>query len=245
MTPAPSPAPPEPLVRAGIPAGGDARHQPWGGARALGRAAEPDIGARRSPPCSRSVATLIRAELLRYTLTGAYAFGDARGRRPVDEDGIARFARANADLVGAGQSLVGRQSRSRQGRSPHRRSARAHAPAARRALSGSRPAATCERRSFSFTGAEIERSLHREPEARSGRPGRRAGRSDVHRGGRESRRSGGRATVLGARRGLGRLLRVSGHLVGRPAVTPGHLGGRAPSAPWRHAPAGSRRPRPR
>ena len=46
-------------------------------------------------------------ELLRYTLTGAYAFGSARGRRVPSEDGIAAFARANAELVdGAGQKLV-------------------------------------------------------------------------------------------------------------------------------------------
>jgi fermentation-respiration switch protein FrsA (DUF1100 family) len=45
-------------------------------------------------------------ELLRYTLTGAYAFGDARGRRPVDEDGVARFARANADLIERGSRAL-------------------------------------------------------------------------------------------------------------------------------------------
>ena len=46
-------------------------------------------------------------ELLRYTLTGAYAFGTDRGRRPVDEDGIARFARANAELLErGGRALV-------------------------------------------------------------------------------------------------------------------------------------------
>jgi fermentation-respiration switch protein FrsA (DUF1100 family) len=46
-------------------------------------------------------------ELLRYTLTGSYALGEARGRRPIDEDAIARFAAANAELVdGAGRRLV-------------------------------------------------------------------------------------------------------------------------------------------
>jgi len=46
-------------------------------------------------------------ELLRYTLTGAYQLDAIRGQRPVDERGIARFARANADLLdGAGQRLV-------------------------------------------------------------------------------------------------------------------------------------------
>ena len=38
-------------------------------------------------------------ELLRYTLTGAYAYDDAAGRRPVLEDAIAQFARANRELV--------------------------------------------------------------------------------------------------------------------------------------------------
>ena len=40
-------------------------------------------------------------ELLRYTLTGAYAFGAIMGRRPIDENAIAQFARANAELVDA------------------------------------------------------------------------------------------------------------------------------------------------
>jgi pimeloyl-ACP methyl ester carboxylesterase len=38
-------------------------------------------------------------ELLRYTLTGAYAYDDTMGRRPVLEDAIAQFAQANAELV--------------------------------------------------------------------------------------------------------------------------------------------------
>jgi len=46
-------------------------------------------------------------ELLRYTLTGAYAFEGVRGRHPIDEAAIARFARANTELVdGAGQRLL-------------------------------------------------------------------------------------------------------------------------------------------
>ena len=46
-------------------------------------------------------------ELLRYTLTGAYAFGSVRGRRAPDEEAIALFARANAELVDeAGRRLV-------------------------------------------------------------------------------------------------------------------------------------------
>jgi fermentation-respiration switch protein FrsA (DUF1100 family) len=47
-------------------------------------------------------------ELLRYTLTGAYAFGDISGRRPpVDTAAIARFAAANPEFVdAAGRRLV-------------------------------------------------------------------------------------------------------------------------------------------
>ena len=33
-------------------------------------------------------------ELLRYTLTGAYAFGNVRGRRPVDEEGASHASPA-------------------------------------------------------------------------------------------------------------------------------------------------------
>jgi fermentation-respiration switch protein FrsA (DUF1100 family) len=77
-----------------------------GAAPTLSAAGEPELA-----PSLSAVLTLggyaSSRELLRYTLTGAYAFGDARGRRPVDEDGIARFARANADLVERGsRSLV-------------------------------------------------------------------------------------------------------------------------------------------
>lgn len=46
-------------------------------------------------------------ELLRYTLTGAYAFDGMVGHRPVDEDGITRFASANRELLdGGGGALV-------------------------------------------------------------------------------------------------------------------------------------------
>jgi fermentation-respiration switch protein FrsA (DUF1100 family) len=46
-------------------------------------------------------------ELLRYTLTGAYAYDGIAGRQPVYEDAIAQFVRANAELVDeAGRGLV-------------------------------------------------------------------------------------------------------------------------------------------
>jgi dienelactone hydrolase len=47
-------------------------------------------------------------ELLRYTLTGAYAFGEVAGRAPaVHESAIAQFARANGELLDeAGRRLV-------------------------------------------------------------------------------------------------------------------------------------------
>lgn len=47
-------------------------------------------------------------ELLRYTLTGAYGFGDVAGRAPaVQEPAIAQFARANPELLDeAGRRLV-------------------------------------------------------------------------------------------------------------------------------------------
>jgi dienelactone hydrolase len=77
-----------------------------GAAPALAAAAEPDIAPRLSAVMMLGGYASAR-ELLRYTLTGAYAFGDIKGRRPVDEDGIARFAGANAELVaGSGRALV-------------------------------------------------------------------------------------------------------------------------------------------
>jgi dienelactone hydrolase len=46
-------------------------------------------------------------ELLRFTLTGAYAFEAEAGRETVHEEAIAQFARANAELVdGPGRRLV-------------------------------------------------------------------------------------------------------------------------------------------
>ena len=46
-------------------------------------------------------------ELLRFTLTGAYAFQSESGRAPVHEEAIAQFARANRELVdAAGRRLV-------------------------------------------------------------------------------------------------------------------------------------------
>ncbi|HEY7038644.1 MAG TPA: hypothetical protein VID28_07330 [Methylomirabilota bacterium] len=46
-------------------------------------------------------------ELLRYTLTGAYAYAGVAGRQPVHEDAIAQFSRANTELVDeAGRRLV-------------------------------------------------------------------------------------------------------------------------------------------
>lgn len=46
-------------------------------------------------------------ELLRFTLTGAYAYEGITGREPVLDEAIAQFARANAELVDeAGRRLV-------------------------------------------------------------------------------------------------------------------------------------------
>ena len=46
-------------------------------------------------------------ELLRYALTGAFAFEDVQGRRPPDDDAIRQFAVANPELMGgAGAALV-------------------------------------------------------------------------------------------------------------------------------------------
>ena len=80
-----------------------------GGGPALHAAAEPGIAGDVTAVLLLGGYASGR-ELLRYVLTGAYAFGNARGRRPVDEDGIARFARANADLVERGSRCIGRQS---------------------------------------------------------------------------------------------------------------------------------------
>ena len=78
-----------------------------GAAPVLSAAADPGLA-----PSLSAVLTLggyaSARELLRYTLTGAYALGDLGGRRAVDEEGIARFAAANAELLaGGGGVLVG------------------------------------------------------------------------------------------------------------------------------------------
>jgi fermentation-respiration switch protein FrsA (DUF1100 family) len=77
-----------------------------GAAPALAAAAEVDVAPRLSAVMTLGGYASAR-ELLRYTLTGAYRFGDISGRRAVDEHGIARFADANAELVaGSGRALV-------------------------------------------------------------------------------------------------------------------------------------------
>jgi acetyl esterase/lipase len=60
-----------------------------------------------SPPVAPLSAILLLGayastrELLRFTLTGEYHLGPLGGTRPVHEDAIGRFARANADLLDA------------------------------------------------------------------------------------------------------------------------------------------------
>jgi fermentation-respiration switch protein FrsA (DUF1100 family) len=77
-----------------------------GASPALAAAAEPDIAPRLSAVMTLGGYASAR-ELLRYTLTGAYRFGDVGGRRRVDEVGVARFADANAELVASsGRALV-------------------------------------------------------------------------------------------------------------------------------------------
>ncbi len=77
-----------------------------GSAPTLAAAGEPDVAGRLSAVLALGGYASAR-ELLRYTLTGAYAFEGARGRRPVEEGGIARFAEANVELVeSGGRALV-------------------------------------------------------------------------------------------------------------------------------------------
>jgi fermentation-respiration switch protein FrsA (DUF1100 family) len=77
-----------------------------GAAPALAAAVEPDIAPRLSAVLTLGGYASAR-ELLRYTLTGAYAFGEVKGHRPVDEDGIQRFTGANVELLaGSGRALV-------------------------------------------------------------------------------------------------------------------------------------------
>jgi pimeloyl-ACP methyl ester carboxylesterase len=76
--------------------------------------AGPALLAASDPAVAESVAAVLAlggyasaVELLRYTLTGAYAYGDVSGRREVMEEAIAQFARANGELVDeAGRRLV-------------------------------------------------------------------------------------------------------------------------------------------
>jgi fermentation-respiration switch protein FrsA (DUF1100 family) len=76
--------------------------------------AGPALLAAADPAVASSVSSVLAlggyasaVELLRYTLTGAYAYEGTTGRRPVLVDAIAQFARANADLVDdAGRRLV-------------------------------------------------------------------------------------------------------------------------------------------
>jgi dienelactone hydrolase len=76
--------------------------------------AGPALLAAADPAVASSVSSVLAlggyasaVELLRYTLTGAYAYDGATGRRPVLADAVAQFARANAELVDeAGRRLV-------------------------------------------------------------------------------------------------------------------------------------------
>lgn len=76
--------------------------------------AGPALLAASDPAVAESVAAVLAlggyasaVELLRYTLTGAYTYGDVSGRREVMEEAIAQFARANRELVDeAGRRLV-------------------------------------------------------------------------------------------------------------------------------------------
>ncbi|HET8531042.1 MAG TPA: hypothetical protein VFO08_07840 [Methylomirabilota bacterium] len=76
--------------------------------------AGPALLAAADPAAAGSVSAVLAlggyasaVELLRYTLTGAYAFGELSGHAPVQEAAIAQFARANAELVdAAGRRLI-------------------------------------------------------------------------------------------------------------------------------------------
>ncbi len=77
-----------------------------GAGPALLAAAEPDIAAGVSAVLALG-GYASAVELLRHTLTGAYAHGGVSGRHPVQEPAIAQFARANSELVDeAGRRLV-------------------------------------------------------------------------------------------------------------------------------------------
>jgi fermentation-respiration switch protein FrsA (DUF1100 family) len=73
---------------------------------AVSLGAAPALLAAVDPSVARSISAVLAlggyastVELLRYALTGAYAFGDQRGQRPVNVPAIEHFARANPDLV--------------------------------------------------------------------------------------------------------------------------------------------------
>jgi dipeptidyl aminopeptidase/acylaminoacyl peptidase len=76
--------------------------------------AGPTLLAAAEPSIAASVSAVLllggyasAVELLRYTLTGAYRFGDESGHHPVDEAAILRFVLANPDLTDAvGRRLV-------------------------------------------------------------------------------------------------------------------------------------------
>ncbi|HEU4438234.1 MAG TPA: hypothetical protein VFT36_03245 [Methylomirabilota bacterium] len=77
-----------------------------GAGPALLAAADPSAAARVSAVLALG-GYASTVELLRYTLTGAYAYDGATGRRPVLDEAIAQFTRANAELVDeAGRHLV-------------------------------------------------------------------------------------------------------------------------------------------
>jgi len=77
-----------------------------GAGPALLAAAEPETAGRVSAVLALG-GYADSVELLRYTLTGAFAFDGHRGRQPVSPAAIALFVRANADLVArAGTDLV-------------------------------------------------------------------------------------------------------------------------------------------
>jgi len=100
-------------VVAGIHALAEARYQPVA-VLAVSVGAGPALLAAADPRVAGSVSAVLAlggyasaVELLRYTLTGAYRFDTASGRRPIDERAVEQFARANPELVDpAGRRLV-------------------------------------------------------------------------------------------------------------------------------------------
>jgi len=81
---------------------------------AISLGAGPALLAAADPDTAGSLSAVLAfggyasaVELLRYTLTGSYAFGGVSGRAAIHGDAIAQFARANAELVDeAGRQLV-------------------------------------------------------------------------------------------------------------------------------------------